>query len=78
MKKLRKKFSAQEKVSIMRRHFPEKVSVSDLCDEYGVAPTVFYLWQKQFFENGAATFECFSIYPLSSLTMLEKFKEQYQ
>lgn len=57
MRKIRKKFSASEKVSIMRRHFLDKVSVSDLCDELGLAPTVFYRWQKQFFENGAATFE---------------------
>jgi transposase-like protein len=57
MRKIRKKFSAAEKVSIMRRHFLDKVSVSDLCDEIGIAPTVFYRWQKQFFENAALTFE---------------------
>ena len=57
MKKIRKKFSAKEKVSILRRHFLDKVSVSDLCDELGIAPTVFYRWQKQFFENGAVAFE---------------------
>ena len=28
--------------------------VSDLCDEPGLQPTVFYRWQKEFFENGAA------------------------
>jgi transposase-like protein len=42
---------------ILRRHFLDKVLVSDLCDELGIAPTVFYRWQKQFFENGALTFE---------------------
>jgi len=30
--------------------------VSDLCDEYQLQPKRFYLWQKQFFENGAAAF----------------------
>jgi hypothetical protein len=30
--------------------------ISDLCDEYNLQPKVFYLWQKQFFENGAAAF----------------------
>jgi transposase-like protein len=35
----------------------DKVPLSDLCDEYGVCPTVFYRWQKMFFENGAAAFE---------------------
>ena len=35
----------------------EDVPVSDLCDDLGLAPTVFYRWQKEFFENGAAAFE---------------------
>jgi transposase-like protein len=34
----------------------EQVAVSDLCDEYQLQPKVFYDWQKQFFENGAAAF----------------------
>ena len=41
----------------MRRHFLEKVPVSTLCEEEGLNPTVFYRWQKEFFENGAAAFE---------------------
>ena len=35
----------------------ENVPVSDLCEELGLQPTVFYRWQKEFFENGAAAFE---------------------
>jgi len=35
----------------------EKEPVSKLCDEVGLQPTVFYRWQKEFFENGAAAFE---------------------
>lgn len=57
MAEQRRRFSAQEKVAILRRHFLEKVPVSDLCDEYHLNPTVFYRWQKEFFENGAAAFE---------------------
>jgi transposase len=34
----------------------DKVPISDLCDELGLQPTVFYRWQKEFFENGAAAF----------------------
>ena len=48
---------AQEKVAILRRHLLERIPVSDLCDEHGIHPTLFYPWQKQFFENGAAAFE---------------------
>lgn len=53
----RRHFSPEEKVAILRRHFLEKVPVSDLCDELGIQPSLFYLWQKAFFENGAAAFQ---------------------
>ncbi len=35
----------------------DKVAVSELCEELGLRPTVFYRWQKEFFENGAAAFQ---------------------
>ncbi len=57
MKQQRKRYTAEEKVGILRRHFLEKVPVSDLCEEKGIHPTVFYRWQKEFFENGAAAFQ---------------------
>lgn len=57
MKKSRRNFSSEEKVSILRRHFVEKVTVSDLCDQYSFHPTQFYRWQKVFFEHGAAAFD---------------------
>ena len=31
--------------------------VSKLCDQLVLQPTVFYRWQKEFFENGAAAFQ---------------------
>ena len=57
MKKRRKHYAADEKVAILRRHLLEQESVSKLCDELGLQPTVFYRWQKEFFENGAAAFQ---------------------
>jgi transposase-like protein len=57
MTKRRKHYSPQAKVSILRRHLLDQVPISDLCDELGLAPTIFYRWQKEFFENGAAAFE---------------------
>ena len=41
-------------LAILRRHLIDKVPVSDLCDEYRLQPTVFYAWQRTFFEDGAA------------------------
>ena len=57
MSRRRKNHTPEEKVAILRRHLVEKVPVSDLCDELDLNPTVFYGWQKQFFENGAAAFQ---------------------
>ena len=57
MKKARKHHTASDKVAIIRRHLVERVSVSDLCDQYHLRPTLFYKWQKQFFDNGTAAFE---------------------
>jgi transposase len=53
----RKNYAGEEKVRILRRHLIDQVPVSDLCDELGLQPTVFYRWQKEFFEHGAAAFE---------------------
>jgi transposase-like protein len=57
MGKKRKYYSAEQKVQILKKHLVDKVAVSDLCDQYGLHPTVFYRWQKSFFEGGAAAFE---------------------
>ena len=57
MNRERKHYTAEEKVAILRRHLLEKEPISKLCDELGLQPTVFYRWQKEFFENGAAAFQ---------------------
>jgi transposase len=53
----RRHLTGQEKVAILRRHLVEKVPVSDLCEEHGIHPTLFYRWQKDWFEHGAMLFD---------------------
>ena len=53
----RKNFSAEQKVGILKKHLVEKVPLSDVCDKYGLHPSVFYRWQKAFFERGHLAFE---------------------
>lgn len=53
----RKHLTPEQKLTIVRRHLLEKTPISDLCDEFGIHATQYYLWQKQLFENGAAIFE---------------------
>ena len=57
MRKERKHFTPEEKVAILRRHLVDRAPVSELCEELGLRPTVFYRWQKELFENGAAAFQ---------------------
>ncbi len=53
----RRHFTGPEKMAILRRHLVDKVPVSQLCEEYGIHPTLLYGWQKNLFENGAAVFD---------------------
>lgn len=53
----RRQFTADEKATILRRHLADKVPVSDLCDEYTIQPSLFYLWQRQALENLGAALE---------------------
>lgn len=53
----RRTFSPEQKAAILRRHLVDKVAVSDLCDEYKIQPSLFYLWQRQAMEHLAAVFE---------------------
>ena len=54
---VRRRFTGQQKVGILREHLIEKLPVSEVCDKHGLKATAFYRWQKEFFENGAAAFE---------------------
>lgn len=47
----RRQFTAEEKATILRRHLADKIPVSDLCEEYKIQPSLFYVWQRQAFEN---------------------------
>lgn len=54
--KERKQRSAEEKVGILREVLVEKKAISEVCEKHDLQPSLFYYWQKQFFENGAAAF----------------------
>ena len=56
MGKQRTNYSPEQKVAILKKHLVEREPVSDVCDRYGLHPTVFYRWQQEFFEHGAEAF----------------------
>lgn len=53
----RRYHSPADKVRILRLHLLEGRAISEICEAEGIHPTMFYQWQKTFFENGAAAFD---------------------
>ena len=53
----RRVFTPEQKATILRRHLSDKAPVSDLRDEYQLAPSVFYLRQKQALEHLTAALQ---------------------
>jgi len=56
-KRTRRHFTPQEKVAVVKRHLLEGTPISKLCDEIQINPTLFYLWQRQLFENAHLAFD---------------------
>ena len=56
-KRIRRNFTEEEKVALIRLHLIEHKPVSEICDTHQLNVNQFYTWQKLFFENGAAAFK---------------------
>ena len=56
-RKPRRNFTTDQKVAILRRHYVDKVAISELCTGHGLQPSVFYYWQRQVFENLAGALQ---------------------
>lgn len=56
-RKARQNYSVEQKAAILRRHLNDKVPVSDLCDEHGLQPSVFYSWKKALLDNAEVAIE---------------------
>ena len=53
----RRQFSGPEKMQILRLHLLEHKPISEVCEQHGLNPNVFYRWQQELFEHGAVAFE---------------------
>lgn len=77
-KRQKRKFSAEEKASILKRHLKGKDAVSDICDELDIAPNQFYRWQQEFFDNAAAAFEKNGHSKRKEATKVRKLEEKVE
>ena len=55
--KTRRRFTAEQKAQIVRRHLADKVAVSDLADEFGLQPSQIHAWVKQVLDQAEKAFE---------------------
>ena len=46
-------YTSEEKTKILREHLENQVPISELAEEYGFSPNVFYIWKKQLFETAS-------------------------
>jgi transposase-like protein len=52
----RKKYTAEEKIKILREVLEDGKSISQVADQYGLHPNNIFNWRKQLFEGGLQTF----------------------
>ncbi|MCL1911758.1 MAG: transposase [Leptospirales bacterium] len=53
----RKKYTAEEKIRILREVLEDGKAISQIADQYGLHPNNIFNWRKQLFEGGIQTFQ---------------------
>ena len=51
-----KRYTAKQKVEILREHLENQVRASEIAGRYGVHPSQILRWKKQLFEGGVEIF----------------------
>ena len=52
----RRRYSPEQKVTIIREHLEKNISVPDICEKYVIHPNQFYRWKKELFEGAVDIF----------------------
>ena len=52
----RNRYTAKQKIEILREHLENRVPVSELAERYGVHPSQIARWKKRLFEGGPEIF----------------------
>ena len=53
----RKRYTAEEKMKILREILEDGKSISHVADGYGLSPNNIFKWRKQLFEEGVQLFQ---------------------
>ena len=52
-KRKRRRYTPEQKAELLRRHIVGKDPVSEICNEEGLQPSVFYGWLNKLMENAS-------------------------
>jgi transposase len=53
----RKRYTAEDKIKILREVLEDGKSISQVSEKYGLSPNNIFKWRKQLFEDGINTFQ---------------------
>jgi transposase len=53
----RKRYTAEEKVKILREVLEDGKQISQVAEKYGLSPNNIFKWRKQLFEESVQTFQ---------------------
>ena len=53
----RKRYTAEEKVKILREVLEDGKQISQVAEKHGLSPNNIFKWRKQLFEEGLQTFQ---------------------
>lgn len=53
-RKIRRRFSAEDKIRVVIEGMKREISVADLCRREGISTAIYYAWLKDFMEAGKA------------------------
>jgi transposase len=53
----RKRYTAEEKVKVLRELLEEGKSISQIAERHGLSPNNIFKWRKQLFEEGMQAFQ---------------------
>lgn len=76
--KAKKRYSAEERIKILREHLEGGSSISDLSEKYEVHPNAIYKWKKELFEKGAGIVKPDKIQVRREITLQNRIQELEQ
>ena len=55
-KQRRRRHTPEQKAALLKRHLVDKKPVSEICNEAGIQPSIFYKWERDLLEAAPGLF----------------------